>query len=474
MSRDPSPRLTKIICTIGPATRSSKMLARLARAGMNIARLNMSHGTHKSHLQVVRNLKSLSKDKLDHPVAILMDLQGPEIRTGELTNSLELVPGEVFYFTVLPDDVEERSIHVNYEDLVRDLKVGDTVTVDNGLINLEVLAVEQHRLECRVLDGGTLGSRKHVNLPGIRVNLPSITDKDRRDIEFAIEHDLDFIAPSFVRSADDVHEVRAMIDAAKSHQRIIAKIENQEGVDAFDEILEAADGIMIARGDLGVEVPFYELPVLQRRFVRRCAEVGKPVIVATHLLESMIEHPTPTRAEITDIANAVYEQADAVMLSGETATGKHPVRCVQMLDQVSRRVEKEPSIGFFEGRPEPASYREYLARSACRLADASGANAIVVTTRRGLFGQLVASYRPKCPIYAFTNMSASRRKLWMPRAIVPFRINFSKNPEKTVQSALNKLRQRTLCQSGDQFIVLTDVTTANGDLVTGIQVHVLD
>ncbi|MFW6087481.1 MAG: pyruvate kinase, partial [Myxococcota bacterium] len=305
-------RLTKIVCTIGPATRESKKIEELARAGMNLARLNMSHGDHTSHLQVVRNIKSLSH-KFGNPIGILMDLQGPEIRTGELAQNLDLQTGDVFYFTVLPDDAEERSVHVNYEDLVRDIEPGETVTVDNGLINLEVLEVSEHRLKCRVMDGGTLGSHKHLNLPGVRVNLPSITTKDRQDIDFALEQDLDFIALSFVRSAEDVFEVREIIERAEGHQRLIAKIENQEGVDHFDAILEAADGIMIARGDLGVEVPFEELPRLQRDMVRRCHVAGKPVIVATHLLESMIHAPLPTRAEVTDVANAVYEQADAIM-----------------------------------------------------------------------------------------------------------------------------------------------------------------
>jgi pyruvate kinase len=467
------PRLTKIICTIGPSTHTSKMLAKLAMAGMNIARLNMSHGDHASHLQVIRNLKSLNK-KLKHPVALLMDLQGPEIRTGELAESLDLKNGEVFYFTVVPDDVEEKSVQVNYRDLVHDLKVGERVTVDNGLINLEVLEIEAQRLKCRVMDGGTLGSRKHVNLPGVRVNLPSITAKDRQDIAFAIEQDLDFIALSFVRRAEDVREARAIVDVADGHQRILAKIENQEGVDNFDEILDAADGVMIARGDLGVEVPFEDLPSLQREMIRRCTIAGKPVIVATHLLESMIKNPMPTRAEVTDVANAVYEQADAIMLSGETASGKYPVKCVEVMDTIARRTEREPGLAFFRQRPRPESGREHLALSACRLADSIDAKAIVVITRRGVFGQLVASYRPaRSSIFAFTNMTTVRRKLALNRGVVPFRIEFSQDPEKTIQVALKKLKAGGDATSGDRLVVVSDVPTANGT-VTSIQVRVCD
>jgi pyruvate kinase len=465
-------RLTKIICTIGPSTSSWDALAGLAHAGMNLARLNMSHGDHRSHLQVIRNIKSLNK-KLAHPVSILMDLQGPEIRTGELSKSLDLKTGDVFYFTVLADDVEERSVHVNYQDLVKDLRPGERVTVDNGLINLEVLEVSEHRLKCRVLDGGTLGSRKHVNLPGVRVNLPSITKKDREDIAFAIEQDIDFIALSFVRGADDVREAREIVDQAGGHQRLIAKIENQEGVDHFDAILDAADAIMVARGDLGVEVAFEELPVLQRDMVRRCAIAGKPVIVATHLLESMIGNPLPTRAEVTDVANAVYEQADAIMLSGETATGKYPHRCVEVLVTIARRIETGPGLDFYKQRPAPTTQRAHIAQGACRLADSLGARAIVVMTRRGQFGQLVASYRPRSAIiYAFTNMSTTRRKLWLTRAVVPFRMNLSRDPEKTIVNALAKLRERNAIEPGEPVVVVSDVATATGDLVTSIQVRV--
>ncbi|MFZ1863944.1 MAG: pyruvate kinase [Polyangiales bacterium] len=471
-AQKPDNRLTKIVCTIGPSTSSWDALAGLAYAGMNLARLNMSHGDHRSHLQVIRNIKSLNK-KLAHPVSILMDLQGPEIRTGELSKSLDLKTGDVFYFTVLADDAEERSVHVNYQDLVKDLRPGERVTVDNGLINLEVLEVSEHRLKCRVLDGGMLGSRKHVNLPGVRVNLPSITKKDREDIAFAIEQDVDFIALSFVRGADDVLEARAIIEEAGGHQRLIAKIENQEGVDNFDAILGAADAIMVARGDLGVEVAFEELPVLQRDMVRRCAIAGKPVIVATHLLESMIDNPLPTRAEVTDVANAVYEQVDAIMLSGETATGKYPQRCVEVLVTIARRIETGPGLDFYKERPAPTTQRAHIAQGACRLADSLGARAIVVMTRRGQFGQLVASYRPRSAIiYAFTNMSTTRRKLWLTRAVVPFRMNLSSDPEKTIVNALAKLRERGVIEAEEPVVVVSDVATATGDLVTSIQVRV--
>jgi pyruvate kinase len=464
-------RHTKIVCTIGPATDSSRMIQKLAQSGMNIARLNMSHGSHKSALMIVRRIQSLNRS-MNHPISILLDTMGPEIRTGELKTNIDLKVGEIFSFTVLTNEnPEEKSVHVNYQDMVKDLKIGSKVTVDNGLINLEVLDVTEGKLRCKVLDGGTLGSRKHINLPGVRVNLPSITEKDKKDIEFAIENDLDFIALSFVRSPQDVIDAREIIQAKGGHARIIAKIENQEGVDNFEQILEVADGIMVARGDLGVEVPIEELPRIQRHIVHRCTVAGKPVIVATHLLESMIDSPTPTRAEVTDVANAVYEQADAIMLSGETATGKYPERCVQMLDRIARRVEKEPGHDFLTER-EPHGIREELARSACRLADSLNAPAIVVMTRRGMLGQMVASYRPdKAIIYAFTNMSTTRRKLWLLRSVVPFKMDFSNDPEKTIRSAFERLRQRNRVLPGDPIVVVTDVA-AGGENVSSIQIRV--
>jgi pyruvate kinase len=466
-------RHTKLVCTIGPASDSSRMIQKLANAGMNVARLNMSHGTHKSALMIVRRIQSLNRE-LNHPIAILLDTMGPEIRTGELKANIDLKVGEIFSFTVLTNEnPEEKSVHVNYQDLVKDLKVGNKVTVDNGLINLEVLDISEGRLRCRVLDGGTLGSRKHVNLPGVRVNIPSITEKDKRDIEFACENDLDFIALSFVRSPQDVLDAREIISQKGGHAKIIAKIENQEGIDHFEAILEVADGIMVARGDLGVEVPIEELPPTQRMIVRKCAIAGKPVIVATHLLESMIISPTPTRAEVTDVANAVYEQADAIMLSGETAQGKFPDRCVQMLDRIARRTEKEAGYRFHQARV-PEGPRSELARSACRLADHLNAPAIVVITRRGLLGQLVASYRPeKAIIYAFTNMSTTRRKLWLHRSIVPLRLDFSSDPEKTIRAAFEKLRQRNRLLAGDAVVVVSDVP-AGDRTISSIQVRFFD
>jgi pyruvate kinase len=463
-------RHTKIVCTLGPATEAYDAIRNLANAGMNIARLNMSHGSHASHEAAIRKIKGLNR-RLNHPLSVLLDLQGPEIRTGEIGQSIELCTGELLSLNVgAAANSGLKTVHVNYEHLVDDVTVGDRVTVDNGLINLEVLERQQRALRCRVLDGGTLGSRRHVNLPGVRVKLPSITQKDREDIAFGIRHNVDFIAPSFVRAAEDVVEVRRLLDRAQSSARIIAKIENREGVDNFDAILEVADGIMVARGDLGVEVPIRELPVIQRRIVRACARAGKPVIVATHLLESMIKHPLPTRAEVTDVANAVYEQADALMLSGETSAGEHPVRCVQVLDDIARHIEKEPGLEFGADR-RAETPREELARAATRLADSLQSRAIVVITRRGRLAQLVAGYRPKTAIvYAFTNMSSVRRKLWLLRSVVPMMTRLSRDPERTIAHAFKRLKQRNRALAGDPIVVVSDVL-AGAHKVSSVQVR---
>jgi pyruvate kinase len=338
VSTDNRVRRTKIICTIGPATASFEMLEKLALAGMNVVRLNMSHADHESAQEVINWIKTLNR-KLTYPVAILLDTQGPEIRTGDVAEPMDLKTGDVVTVSVLPGDVESSSIHINYQELVDVLEVGNRMTVDNGLINFEVLEKQGDQLVCKVLDGGTLGGRRHVNLPGVRVNLPAITAKDRRDIQFGLDNDVDFIALSFVRTPDDIIELREFMGTKAKNVKVIAKIEDQEGVSNIHGIVEQADGVMVARGDLGIETNIADLPNIQRRIVHAALQGGKRCVVATHMLESMIENPIPARAEVTDVANAIYEGTDAVMLSGETSIGKHPVRCVEQLDSIARHSE---------------------------------------------------------------------------------------------------------------------------------------
>jgi pyruvate kinase len=465
-------RKTKIICTIGPATASYPMLEKMAMAGMDIVRLNMSHGDHESAAQVIKSIKTLNR-KLASPVAILMDTQGPEIRTGDLANELELKNGSVISITIRDSvDVEHSSFHIHYDDLINTVNVGDRITVDNGIINLEVL--EKHSdgiMSCRVIDGGILKSKRHVNLPGIRVNLPAITKKDRADILFAMEQELDFIALSFVREAADVRELRELMGDKAGKIKIISKIEDQSGVANIEEIINESDGIMVARGDLGVEINVAELPNVQRRIVKLCAEQGKRVIVATHLLESMIENPIPTRAEVTDVANAIYEEVDAVMLSGETTVGKFPIRCVEQLVAIAKATETGQGLNF-TSKLACNGDKQHLALTAVNLAEALGAQGIVVITRRGLMADYVTNCHPQqTRIFAFTNDSQTRRRLILNRNLSPYRTAFSSDPEKTIQTTFDVLKSRAGLSSGDKVVVISDVLAGSG--IDAIQIRTL-
>jgi len=465
-------RKTKIICTIGPATNSYPMLEKLASAGMNIVRLNMSHGDHESAEQVIKWIKTLNR-KVNYPIAVLMDTQGPEIRTGDLADELELKNGSVITITVRDTKhVEESSFHIHYDDLIDTVSVGDRITVDNGIINLQVLNKNENgTMQCKVVDGGILKSKRHVNLPGIRVNLPAITKKDKADILFALDQQVDFIALSFVREAADIRELRELMGNKPRKIKIIAKIEDQSGVENIEEIIDEADGIMVARGDLGVEINVAELPNVQRRIVQLCAEKGKRVIVATHLLESMIVNPIPTRAEVTDVANAIYEGVDAVMLSGETTVGKYPIRCVEQLVEIAEATESATGLEFTKNLNRDTE-KQQLAITAVQLAESLKARGIVVITRRGFMADYVTNCHPQhARIYAFTNDSQTRRRLILNRNLSPFRTAFSRDPEKTLQTAFDVLKLRASFESGDKVVVISDVLEGAG--IEAIQIRAI-
>jgi pyruvate kinase len=477
-SSSPGPRpfrKTKIICTLGPQTSTYEMLASLHEAGMDIIRLNMSHATHKWADEMINHIVELNKHTT-FPVGILLDTQGPEIRTGVRESDLDLKTGDIISITVRDGvNVEESSIRINYDELIDTVNVGDKITVDNGLINLEVLEKDKNHMRCKVLDGGKLGSKKHVNLPGIRVNLPAITQKDREDILFGIERELDYIALSFVREASDVLQLRELIQQHKPEKastiKIISKIEDQQGVKNLEEIIKVSDGIMVARGDLGVEIDLADLPATQRRIVRLCAENGKRVIVATHLLESMIENPIPTRAEVTDVANAVYEEADAIMLSGETTVGKYPVRCVKQLDAIARATETKPGLDFTKNLMKNSD-KEHLAATAVELAESLEAKGIVVVTRHGIMANFVTNCHPqRSPIFAFTNIGVTRRIMTMNRYVYPFKIEFSKDPEETLARAFRELKDKAGFVTGDKVVVISDLLI--GQDTVGIQIRYL-
>ena len=466
-------RRTKIIFTLGPATESEEMLEKLIGAGADIVRLNMAHATHDWTRRTIRRIRAVSA-RAERDIAILMDIKGPEIRTGDLEAPIELKPGEIFDFTVKPGvetgDVEVRSVNVNYQDLVKDIKVGETVLVDNGLIQLEVLEKHDARIRCRVLVSGELKSRRHINLPGVKVNLPSFTEKDRGDATVGIEEGIDFLALSFVREAADIARLRAFLEEKKSKVRIVAKIEDQSAIDNLEAIVQACDSLMVARGDLGIECPFEDLPVIQRRAVNACLAHGKPVIIATHMLESMISQPVPTRAEITDVANAVYEQADCVMLSGETTVGKYPLECVQMLDKISRRIEAEDSSDF--GEPAVfATERMKILHSAVVLANQLPRSHLVTFTRHGFMAHGLAALRPvHSPILAFTPAAELFRQLRLLRAVEPYLMPFEADPDTTIKNAIAVLRQSGRVDAGDKLIIATDIVSQDR-LVDSVQLR---
>jgi pyruvate kinase len=405
----------------------------------------------------------------------MMDIKGPEIRTGDLAAPIELKPGEIFDFTVKPaaerNSAEEiRSVDVNYQDLVNDIKIGDTVLVDNGLIRLEVLEKKAAHIRCRVLIPGQLTSRRHINLPGVKVNLPAFTEKDRADTLVGLEAGIDFIALSFVREASDVETLREFLHSKKSDVHIIAKIEDQTAIANLDEIVESCDALMVARGDLGIECPFEELPIIQRRAVRACLARGKPVIIATHMLESMITSPMPTRAEITDVANAVYELADCVMLSGETTVGRYPFECVAILDKISRRIEAEQYRDF----SEPTVFTQEkmkVMQAAVVLANEMPHAHIVTFTRQGFMARGLAALRPpRAPILAFTPSIETIRHLKILRAVEGYLLQFKSNPDETIKDAIDKLKETKRVKVGDKLILVTDILSEDR-LIDSVQLR---
>lgn len=453
-------RKTKIIATLGPATDSPEIQRDLIAAGATVFRINMSHAPHEVVRRHVRQIREIAAATGTGP-AILMDLQGPAIRTGEVPATITLKTGDEVELRQ-PGTAATRAISTttNYPGLAADLKIGATVLVDNGVLHFQVISKDSERIICRVLTGGQFGSRRHINLPGTRVNLPGLTENDLTAIDLAAELNVDFVAMSFVRDAAHVRDLRRLLTARQSTAQIVAKIEDQSAVENIDEIIMAADAIMVARGDLGVEVPIEELPIIQRRIVAKCVHVGRKVIVATHMLESMISAPVPTRAEMTDAANAVFEKADAIMLSGETSVGKFPVLCVEILDRIARRAElasrDEPS------RADHADLRtdkQKLVRAAVALANSLDDAHLLVFTQRGVMAAHTAHLRPdSAAVFAFTPSLEVARTLHLNRAVHPFVMDFCKDaPHATIEAALAVLKNDRLIQAGDPVIIISDV-----------------
>ncbi len=449
-------RKTKIISTLGPASDTDEVIEQLIRSGTDVFRLNMSHAKHEWVSDIVPRIRSLS-EKVGKFVAILMDLQGPAIRTGDLSNPLELSEGDLFELRLVDSDPSiEKSTSVNYPGLAEDLTVGDIVLVDNGVIQLKVKELADERISCVVLTDGVLGSRRHINLPGVHVRLPALTEKDMADAMLGVEMEIDFVGLSFAREAAHLEELRVAIEQAGSRAQIVAKIEDQQAMKHLDEIILASDVVMVARGDLGIEVNVEELPLVQRRIVSKCIKLGRRVIVATHMLESMLESPLPTRAEVTDVANAVYEQADAVMLSGETSVGQYPVKSVELLNRIATR--NELAGANFAEAAALKTHKQKTVKAAVVLANSIPGCRIAVFTKRGVMANYVSNLRPdEAHVYAFSEDAQVLRHLCLNRAVTGLRAKFSDDAEETVARGIDELKRRGFAEEGDSVIVLSDV-----------------
>jgi pyruvate kinase len=463
-------RKTKIICTLGPATEKSEVIRRLIARGADVFRLNMSHAAPEWVREIVPRIRKLA-DELGRPIGILLDTQGPAIRTGPLKTPLELKKGDVLELTVgRAKRTQKKSVDVNYDNFANDVSVGDTVLVDNGLIKLVVVEKKRNRVLCKVITPAALGSRRHINLPGVHVSLPPLTKKDVADVGLGAQLGVDFVALSFVRKASDLVELRDLLARKKSKAQVLAKIEDQAAVESIEDIIKTADLVMVARGDLGIEVPMEELPIIQRRIVKSCIRLGKPVVVATHLLESMITNRIPTRAEITDVANAVFEQADAIMLSGETSIGQYPVECVEVLNRVATRIERSGGAGYAESAILEDARQKTVA-AAVVLANSLARSKIIVFTRHGRMARNTSNLRPAhSTIFAFTPGEEVRRQLSICWGVRPAEIEFSDDPNVTIETAQKYLCDQKLTTAGDNLVIISDVR-ARDALVDCVQLR---
>ena len=451
-------RKTKIICTMGPAVDNEEMLRALMLTGMDAARFNFSHGTHESHLATLNKVRRI-RDELGAAVATILDTKGPEIRIKTFENGpVTLREGDKFTLTTRDVPGDAGIVSVTYADLHKELESGCRVLIDDGLIELTVDGIQGQDIACTVRSGGTLSNNKSINIPGVSIHLPSLTEKDRDDLRFAAEQDFDFVAASFVRKASDVEDIRACLrECGGEHIRIISKIENREGVDNLEEIIAASDGLMVARGDLGVEIPAYEVPILQKRMIKETSMAGKPVITATQMLDSMIRNPRPTCAEVSDVANAVFDGTSCVMLSGETASGKHPVEAVQtMVDTINAAEQATDYWGRFRrfeftpGR----SINDAVTHTCCQTAMDLEADAILTPTQTGHTARMIARFRPACPIVALTTTERARRQLAISWGVQPLLAGYVDSTDRLFSMCVQSALKEGAVQSG-QMVVIT-------------------
>ena len=470
-------RKTKIVCTIGPATESEEMLAKIMNQGMNVARLNFSHQTQKEHRERIDTIKKV-RQELNKPVAIMLDTKGPEVRTGDFENGeIEVKTGDKFILTTENILGTNEISHITYKDLPEDVKIGDAILIDDGLIELEVLSKNDKEVICLVKNGGTINNHKGVNIPGVNIGLPSLTEKDKDDIIFGIENELDFIAPSFIRKARDVIEIRKILeDNGGEDVQIISKIENREGVDNIDEIIKMSDGIMVGRGDLGVEIPPEEVPLVQKMLIKKCNEAGKPVITATQMLDSMMRNPRPTRAEVTDIANAILDGSDSIMLSGETAAGKYPEESVRTMSDIAVRIED--SLDYVELLRSKTIGKDItitnaISHATCSTAQDLGAAAIITPTSSGYTAMAVSKYRPKAVIIASTPYEKVMRKLSLTWGVYPVKTKNVETTDDIVNISVQTILEKGYLKQGDLVVITAGVPVGEAGSTNLIKVHTI-
>lgn len=472
-------RKTKIVCTLGPSTASPEMLRKLLEAGMDVARLNLSHGTYEEHTERLANLRKIAKELgRDLNLGVLLDIQGPKIRIGQIEGGkVEVNQGDQIILTTEPCVGDANKIFVGYEPLPRAMKPGSIIYIDDGLIELEVGDVRGKELICKVITGGEIGSRKGVTLPGVEIDLPAVTKEDIEHIRFGVRQGVDFIAASFVRRPEHVLEVRRVIEEAGGNIPIIAKIESDEGLRNIDDIIKVSDGIMVARGDLGVEIPSEEVPLAQKMLIKKCNEAGIPVITATQMLDSMIRNPRPTRAEVTDVANAILDGTDCVMLSGETAIGKYPVEAVKVMARIAIRIEK--SIDYRAILNDMQSNRrqsieESIALATCQTALDLDVKAIICSTQSGATARFIANHRPQAPILAVCPYENVIRQLSLSRGVYPILVGRPSTIDEMSDIAVEAAKAKGFVNSGDIVTITAGVKTSVPGSTNMLQVYQVD
>jgi pyruvate kinase len=451
-------RRTKIVCTIGPASSSPQIIQQLIEAGMDVARLNFSHGTQAEHARAISHIREIS-GRLRRPVAILQDLQGLKIRLGTFRGGhTTLEAGSEFSICTYGVEGSSALASTTYAGLPRDVRPGDRILIADGLVELRVLGADEDTVRCRVVVGGPVGDHKGMNLPGVAIGASSITAKDQEDLQFGIRHEVDYVAVSFVRGPADVLEVKELINEAGKNVPVIAKLEKPEAIQRLDEILRVSDGVMVARGDLGVELPLEDVPLIQKEVIRRAREVAIPVITATQMLESMVEHPRPTRAEASDVANAIFDGTDAVMLSQETAQGRYPVEAVQVMSRIAVQAERGlPPREAAQGSDRAAAFPDVISEAACRAAGDVHARAIVAFTQSGSTARLLSKYRPEVPILAFSPSETLRRRLCLHWGVVPKTIRPIQSTDELVEQIEATLLEERAVHLNDILVIVAGV-----------------